>query len=219
LPGNPDMKGKADKLNIREIIVAAIVSYIISFLIDLILGIRWREITLGNTELYIDRPGGGWNLLIHYLILTGIMVLLFYAAASGIRKEKKKIKKIGIGVLGTLLIAGSVLLFLTKAVPIAGVDNVMEIKGSVNDLEAHAYLFVRPIGSTQCWLQNPVPLQTDNHGEWRAVVYFGGVSGSKYELFLITSKKKLERFPKAGSYDCNEISDHLKRFVRIVRLK
>lgn len=218
---NRAMKDKSmkDKPKIWGMMGSAVVSYFLSFLLDRLFFINLREVKFRSKVLYIDRPGGGWDLLMYYLIMALIMALLFYIFLRWFQKHHDTLKKIVIASLGGLILIGFISLFLIQLIPIAGVDNVTEISGRVDELKTYSYLFVRSIGSNQCWLQNPVPLQPDNSGKWITEAYFGGESGSKYELIVISSKTDLDQFSNVGGYLCNKIPVHLKRFVRIVKLK
>jgi hypothetical protein len=214
-----EQMAKLVKSEIRKMIAGAIVSYVVTLLIDLLLGIPWREVKIGSKGLHIDRPGSGWDLWIYYSILAGVWISVCYIFFYRPRKKLHIMSTTGLKFLGVLILAASVSLFLTQIIPIGSVNSISEITGSVKDLKSYSYLFVRPFGSTQCWLQEPIPLQPDYAGKWRAVGNFGGNPGSKYELFLITSKERLEQFTRPGLYDCNKISGHLKQFVRIVKLE
>jgi len=200
-----------------EMMLIEVFSYFIALLLDWFLFCPRREIRLSSKELYIERPGGVGDLLLCYLALAIILVGLYYLFSKIFKKTKMKSNRIGTVCLGILVTLCIIFIFFIHVIPIAKVDNITPLAGRVTDPDSsYSYLFVRPFGSAQCWLQNPVPLQPDTDGEWRTLAYFGGITGSGYEIVLINSRTKLDKFSIPGDFDCNDIPRDVKRFVRVV---
>lgn len=216
---NISEKKPGDKPKIWGMLKIAIVNYILALLLDWLLFCRHREIRLSSKDLYIERPGGMEDLLLWYLLLT-ITLLGFYFLFSWIYKKIKiKLKQIGSGeiCLGILVIICPIVIFLSYLIPVAKVGSITPITGRVPDPGySYSYLFVRSFGSAQCWLQNPVPLQADSDGKWQMLTHFGGNTGMGYEIMVINSQTKIDKFTYPGSYNCNDIPRDVKRFVRVV---
>ena len=209
------MNGLADKKKIIfwEIFIAGFVSYLISFALDRVLLINLREVRGSSPVININRPGQGIEPVFHYIIFA---IILIAGIALIILLFRKKLLLKSIGILAFVII---VLFFFNMFAPIAKVDPVMEINGHADKQNWHYYLFVRPVTSSLCWLQDPVPLQIDQNGKWRTVAYFGGEAGQKFELIAIASIEPLNPsiFPHSGSYEYAEIPKGIERFVRVVK--
>ncbi len=216
---NISEKKPGEKPRIWGMMKIGIVNYILALLLDWLLFCRSREIRLSSKDLYIERPGGVGDLLLWYLLLAIILLGFYYLFSWIYKKVKIKSKQIGTGTicLGILVILCPIVIFLSYFMPIAKVDSITTLTGRVPDPDfSYSYLFVRPFGSAQCWLQNPVPLQPDNDGEWRTLAHFGGITGMGYEIVVINSKTKLDKFSRPDGFDCNDIPRDAKRFVRVV---
>ncbi len=207
------------KPKIIDLVVTSIASYLIGLILDQVLFIGLREkIRFSSSSLYIDRPGSFGKLSIYYIILAIIVSVLFLLFAHWIRNRRSWLKRVLVGVVGVCVLVFTFYGFLSWVIPIARVDNKTEISGSIKDTRSYVYLFVRPLslGTGQIWLQGPVPLQPDSFGEWRATAWFGGIAGTRYEIFGIFSSSKIERFSHPGVYDFKDIPHKVERFVRVV---
>ncbi|MCU0288153.1 MAG: hypothetical protein MUF15_17380 [Acidobacteria bacterium] len=199
--------------------LSTIGEFIINSLLDAIHFLGFREkISSTNVNLYIDRPGSFWGLSIYYIILALIITILIFLFIRCTR-NRSILKKVLIWLGGIILVISAFYIFLNFAIPIAQVDYKTEISGSVKDKESFTYLFVRPISTGQIWLQDPVPLQPDSFGKWRATTWFGGTSGEKYEIYVISSPSEIKGFSLSGAYDFKNIPRGTERFVRVVEHK
>jgi hypothetical protein len=216
---NISEKKPGEKPKIWGMMKIAIINYILALFLDWLLFCPRREIRLSSKDLYIERTGGVGDLLLWYLLLAITLVGFYYIFSWVYKRMKIKSKQIGTGAicLGILDILCPIVIFLSYFMPIAKVDNITPITGRVPDPGySYSYLYVRPFGSAQCWLQNPVPLQPDTDGKWRTLAHFGGITGMGYEILVINSGTKIDKFTHPGGYDCNDIPRDVKRFVRVV---
>lgn len=207
------------KSKITKLVVSHIGGYIIALILDSVVFIDWREkISSTGSSLQIDRPGSSWRLSIYYIVLGLLVAVLFVLFYNWIKKRHSVFKKVVLGLFGIVVLIGTFFVFLSRVIPIAQVDYKMEISGSVKDTRSYVYLFVRPLsmGTGQIWLQDPVPLQPDSFGEWRATAWFGGIAGTRYEIFVVSSSSRIERFTVSGAYNFSDIPLGTERFVRVV---
>lgn len=204
--------------SILKFILSTIGEFIINSILDAIhfLGLR-EKISTTNSNLYIDRPGFFQGLSIYYIILALIITTLIFLFIRW-AKNHSILKKVLIWFGGIILVISAFYIFLNFAIPIAQVDHKTEISGFVKDKESFTYLFIRPLdmGTRQIWLQDPVPLQPDSFGKWRTMAWFGGTSGTRYEIFVISSSSEIKGFSLSGAYDFKDIPRGTDRFVRVV---
>lgn len=203
-----------------ELLLAAIVSYFVGFLLEVLLFQNWREVEVTSAVVSIDRPGLHWDLFTLYVVSVIVVVLLILY----IQRSRKEEPYDGWKLLRIFLISSSVpvaLLLLSHFFIVARVGAKMEISGRAYDPNRYYYLFVRPVVSSRCWLQDPVPLRPGHDGIWRAGAYFGGRRGQRFELIAVASKSRLDPdpFKAAGDYSCDEIPNEVETFVREVKLK
>jgi glucan phosphoethanolaminetransferase (alkaline phosphatase superfamily) len=207
------------KSKLSELLFSSIGGYIIALILDRVVFINWREeISSTSSNLHIDRPGSSWRLSIYYILLALIVTVLFVLLLKWIRRRRSTLKKVLLGLVGFIVLICLFYIFLSSFIPIAQVDYKMEISGWVKDTSSYAYLFVRPLsmGTGQIWLQDPAPLQPDSFGKWRTLAWFGGISGTRYEIIVILSSLRIERFSLSGAYDFKDIPHGTERFVRVV---
>lgn len=201
------------KLN--DYIFSAIICYFTAFLLDKIIFQKHREIEIDSSLLTIYRPGDGLDLVSYYFLSVLILSLFLYVIKMF---KKKKIWLISIVLSPLIAIAA---LYIGKDLLIAKVEPKMSINGQVKNPKLYNYLFVRPVDSSNCWLQEPIPLMPDQEGKWRIGAYFGGLRGQQFEIIAIASKTPLHPilFSSPGQYDCTQIPDVAERFIRLVKLK
>ncbi len=167
-------------------------------------------------KLDISRPGQSVDLIYHYSIGIIIIILAIIIINKFLSENRKWIGRFLVFILFII-----VFLVFNFFSPLGKVDSLQEISGHMPQNDWYAYLFVRPILQGDIWLQRPFPLQPDQNGEWRAGAYFGGISGEKFEILLIASKKRLDPnlFPSVGKYRYGMIPQKSKRYYRLVRLR
>lgn len=201
------------KLN--DYFISAIICYFTAFLLDRIIFQKHREIKIDSSLLTIYRPGDGLDLVSYYFLSVLILSLILYVIKMF---KKKKIWLVSIVLSPLIAIAA---LYIGKDLLIAKVEPKMSINGQVKNPKLYNYLFVRPVDSSNCWLQEPIPLMPDQEGKWRIGAYFGGQRGQQFEIIAIASKTPLHPilFSSPGQYGCTQIPDVAERFIRLVKLK
>ncbi|MFA4827836.1 MAG: hypothetical protein WC855_10970 [Thermodesulfovibrionales bacterium] len=201
------------KLN--DYFISAIICYFTAFLLDRIIFQKHREIKIDSSLLTIYRPGDGLDLLSYYFLSVLMLFLFLYVIKMF---KKKNIWLVSIVLSPLIAIAA---LYIGKDLLLAKVEPKMSINGQVKNPKLYNYLFVRPVDSSNCWLQEPIPLMPDQEGKWRIGAYFGGQRGQQFEIIAIASKTPLHPIPfiSPGQYDCTQIPDVAERFIRLVKLK
>ncbi len=201
------------KLN--DYIFSAIICYFTAFLLDKIIFQKHREIEIDSSLLTIYRPGDGLDLVSYYFLSVLILSLILYVIKMF---KKKKIWLISIVLSPLIAIAA---LYIGKDLLIAKVEPKMSINGQVKNPKLYNYLFVRPVDSSNCWLQEPIPLMPDQDGKWHAGAFFAGGNGQRFEIIAVASQTPLHPIPfiSPDRYDCTQIPDVAERFIRLVKLK
>jgi hypothetical protein len=204
----------------RDLLLGAVTSYFVAFFLNRFVFSGPREVKVSSAVVSIDRPGPHWDLFAVYIVSVIVVVLLILF----IRRSRQGEPYGGWKLVRILLISISVpvvLLIISHFFIVARVGAKMEIRGRAHDAKRYYYLFVRPVFSSRCWLQEPVPLRPGHDGIWRAGSYFGGHRGERFELIAIASKSRLDPDPfnMAGGYSCNEIPNEVESFVREVKLE
>lgn len=88
----------------------------------------------------------------------------------------------------------------------ARVDHRQEVNGKVSDSNADVWVVIRPLETSDFWVQPPVTVKED--GSWKVVVYFGEAGrhvGKQYELRAFAnpvgkiSEGRTTQWPKAAA--------------------
>lgn len=203
-----------------ELFLGAVLSYFTALLLDKFFFSNWREVAKASQVVTIYRPGPGLDILCYYLISGVAAALLLRLLQQWDKKKPRLVLKV-VRVMGLSVLVAVLLLVLSKLVLVGSVDAQMEISGHANDPDQFYYLFVRPVMTGQCWLQEPIPLRPGHDGNWWAGAYFGGNRGDHFELIAVASRTRLHPnpFSKPGGYPCNEIPNNASLFVRMVKLE
>lgn len=205
----------------------AILSYFVGRILDRLIAEPSREIVQPGIVIDIDRPGSGWDIIIYYLVSAIIVwVLSWYVQRETIRRKGQAVtvKDVIFCILKILLIIIIIIFLafsLSKIFLIPKVAPKMVVSGHVYVPQSYNYLFVRPVDSHNCWLQEPIPLIPRQDGGWYAGAFFGGGSGQQFEIIAISSQTPLHPIPFSGpgSYECTRIPNNAIRFVRLAELR
>lgn len=201
---------------LRDFSISACVGYVVTLLLNYLL-FRDYGISVRSSLIYIDRPGGYWDIIWVSFISVAVLAVLFSLLLVIIRTIQLPppipwiiIVVLAVGISLTVIYWGQRF--------IGRVDTVQNISGSALESNTYSYVFVRPEKSDRCWLQTPVPLAMDNHNGWHATAYFGGHSNEMFEIIAVNSRIPLhpDSFSRVGAYPCEDIPKTTERFVRIV---
>jgi hypothetical protein len=182
------------------------------------------EVKQVSSFVTIDRPGSGWDVIAYSFVIAALIGLaLWYLQRMPLRQMPplNPMRNLAIAVSKGLAVMASIIIaafFLSPFVLAPKVDAKTDISGRASDRSRYYYLFVRPVDSDRCWLQQPVPLSLDQDGKWWAGAFFGGTQGQRFEIIAVASPISLNpvTFSKPGSYPCAQIPENSERFVRVV---
>ena len=204
----------------------AVVSFFIGRLLDSRFSEPYRDGIKPAANVFIARPGTEWDIRIYYITAAiGVWVLSKYLNRGALKGEGQTSNKTWFtAMMKSALITVIVLVSAVLLSPLflhSKVSSKMEISGHSNDSGQMYYLFVRPVDSSNCWLQDPIPIIPGPDGKWNAGAYFGGHEGQGFELIAVASPTPLHPVPfnSPGSYQCSQIPLNAERFVRKVVLK
>ena len=210
----PSPEKRLTSMLLRDVF-AALVAYGVSIVLDLILLRPPREILATSPILSIDRPGGISRTLGYYAA-AAILVLLLWWSIDNLQLSRRWLWK-----SASVLLVLSLFFGYASAVLIPRVGAKTPISGEATTSDLFCYLFVRPLDSSLCWLQSPVPLVLDSQGNWRTGAWFSGAPGQYFELFLVGTPQRLhpDPFDLPGKYSCRNIPAAHPRAARLVVLR
>lgn len=202
-------KGIASKIG-RDIL-AAIVAYGVVLLLDWLLFRPSREVLETSPALTIHRPGGFFIVFAYYGGAVLSVLLIWWSI------DKLLPARHWLGKLVTMLLVLSIFLGFASHVLVPRVGPSTGISGQAAE-KLSCYLFVRPVDSSLCWLQTPVPLILDAQGNWKTKAWFSGPSGQEFEILVIGSQIPLHPVPfdRPGEYDCRTILEQEPRSALLV---
>ena len=163
----------------------------------------------------IHLPGEPLAALVYYL---GVGALC--AAAILLPRLARPSWRVGPALRLTFL--GLVLGLALLQRPIPKVDNLQHLRGWVDPRWGFSsYLFIRPVPSTDCWLQLPSPLATHRRRRWASMSIFDGVPGQQFEVMAVASRNPLlpEVASRPGAHPCSTIPGDAALTVYLVELR
>ena len=157
----------------------------------------------------IQRPGGYIGITIFWIIFVFSFCSVVYFIPSLTKQNRTKwiIRGSGLFILGLALVS-----FINLTIP-ARVGSYEVIQGKVTKRDFKYCLFVKPVTSDKCWVQNAI--LPDHMGNWETLVHFGGYG--RFEIILLAEKEGFD-FPCRSGYTlpCDEVTRYENRIIRRV---